>query len=61
MKGGKEGRLYLVVSDNLGNSICTCSDDILDNVTQIIDEEAEGFSVLCNGSELESPLIFHLV
>jgi hypothetical protein len=46
------GFIYLVVADNLGNGVCTGSNDILDNVAQVVYQEAEGFSVLRNGSEL---------
>ena len=60
-KWGKTKGIYLVVSDNLGNSICACSDDFLDNVAQVVDEKAESFSVLRNGSELEHFVNFHLV
>ena len=43
---------YFVVTDNLRDGVCAGADNFLDNVAQVVDQEAECLSVLRNGSKL---------
>lgn len=43
---------YLVVTDNLRESIATASNNLLDNVTQVVNQEIQRLASLSDGAKL---------